>query len=66
MLAFYKATIVSTVCWSFERTGFLLDLENIINPFQIVRSRVLGRIGVSDFEIDDSFIYPEEMRKKLK
>jgi hypothetical protein len=66
LLAFYKATIILMVAWSFERAGFLLDLENIRNPVQIAPSRVLDRIGVSDFEIDDSFIYPDHMGKKAE
>jgi hypothetical protein len=46
LLAFYKAAIIPVVRWSFERAGFLLDLENIRNPVQIFPSRVLDRIGV--------------------
>jgi hypothetical protein len=32
LLAIYKATIIPMVRWSFERAGFLLDLENIRDP----------------------------------
>jgi hypothetical protein len=63
LLAFDKATIILMVRWSFERVGFLLDLENIRNTVQIVPSRVLDRIGLPDSEIDDSFTYPGHMRK---
>jgi hypothetical protein len=66
MFAFYKATIMPMVRWSSERAGFPLDLKNIRNPVQIVPSRVLDRIGVPDFEIDDSFIYPDHMRKEAE
>jgi hypothetical protein len=66
LLVFDKATIIPMVLWSFERSGFLLDLENIRNPVQIVLSRALDRSGVSDFEIDDSFIYPDHMRKEAE
>jgi hypothetical protein len=51
LLAFYKATIIPMVRWSFERAGFLLDIENIRNPVQIVPSRVLVRISIPNFEI---------------
>jgi hypothetical protein len=64
--AFDKATIIPMVCWSFERVVFLLDLENIRSPVQIVPSRVLDQINVSDFEIGDSFIYPDHMRKEVQ
>jgi hypothetical protein len=66
LLAFYRATIIPMVRWRFERAGFLLDLENIRNPVQIVPRRVLDRIGVPNFEIGNSFIHPDQMRKKLK
>jgi hypothetical protein len=54
------------VRWSFERIGFLLDLENIRNPVQIIPSRVLDRSGFPDFEIDESFIYPDYMRNEAE
>jgi hypothetical protein len=54
------------VLWSFERARFLFDLENIRNPVQIVPSRALDRMGAPDFEIDDSFIYPDHMRKEAE
>jgi hypothetical protein len=66
LLAFYKAAIISMVRWSFERAEFLLDLENTKNPVQIVPSRVLDRIGVPDFEIDDSFIYRDHVTKEAE
>jgi hypothetical protein len=59
--ALYKATIILTVRWSFERAGFLLDLENIGNSVQIDPIRVLNRILVSDFELDDCCIDPNQM-----
>jgi hypothetical protein len=66
LLAFYKATIIAMVRWSFERAGFLLDLEKIRFLVRIVPSKILDRIGVPDFEIDDSFIYPDHMRKEAE
>jgi hypothetical protein len=66
LLVFHKANMKPVVRWSFERAGFMLDLENIRNPVQIVPSRVLDRIGVSDFEIDDWFISLDHMRKEAK
>jgi hypothetical protein len=66
LLAFYKGTIIPTIRWSFERAEFLLDLENIRNPVQIVPSSVLGRTGASDIEIDDSFISLDHMRKEVE
>jgi hypothetical protein len=54
------------VRWSFERAGFLLNLNNIRNPVQIVPSRVLDRISVPDFEINESFIYLDYMRKEAE
>jgi hypothetical protein len=63
LLAFYKATIIPMVRWSFERGGFLLDLDDIRNPVQIDPSRVLARIALPDSEFDESFISPAEMRK---
>jgi hypothetical protein len=61
--AFYKATIVPMIRWSFERGRFLLDLDDIRNLVQIDPSRVLARIALPDSEFDESFIYPAEMRK---
>jgi hypothetical protein len=66
LVAFFKAAVIPMVRWSFERAGFLLDLENIRNPVPIVPSGILDRTGVSDFEIDDSFIYPDHMRKEAE
>jgi hypothetical protein len=66
LLAFDKATIIPMVGESFERAGFLLDLENIRNPVQIVPNRVLDGIGVPDFEIDESFIDLDHMRKEAE
>jgi hypothetical protein len=65
-VVFYKATMIPMVRSGFEKAGFLLDLENIRNPVQIVPSRVLDRIGVPDFEIDDSLIYLDHMRKEAE
>jgi hypothetical protein len=54
------------VRWSFERAGFPFDLENVRPPVQIFLSRVLDRIAFPDFEIDESFINPDHMRKEAK
>jgi hypothetical protein len=43
-----------------------LIFANIRTPVQIVPSRALDRIGVSDFEIDDSVIYPDHMSKEAE
>jgi hypothetical protein len=66
LVAFYKATIIPMVRWSFERAGFLLDLNDIRNPVQIEPSRVLGRFAVPELELDDAFIYPDEMQKEVE
>jgi hypothetical protein len=66
LLAFYKATMIPTKRWSFERAGFLLDLSDIRNPLQIEPSRVLAQISVTDVELDDSVIYPDQMRKEVE
>jgi hypothetical protein len=66
LLVLYKAIIIRMIRGSFERAEFLLDLETIRNPVQIVPSRVLDRISAPDFEIDDSFIYPDHMRKETE
>jgi hypothetical protein len=66
LLAFYKATIVPMVRWSFEPGGFLLDLDDIRNPVEIDPTRVLTRIALLDSEFDDSFIYPVKMRKNAE
>jgi hypothetical protein len=66
LFASYEATITLMVRWNFERAGCLLDLENIRNPVQIVPSGVLDQIGISDFEIDDSFIYLDHIRKEAE
>jgi hypothetical protein len=66
LLAFYKATMIPMIRWSFERAGFLLDLSDIPNPVQIDPSRVLAQIAVSDVELDDSVIDPDQMRKEVE
>jgi hypothetical protein len=63
LLTFYKTTIVPAVRWSFERAGNLLDLDDIRNPVQLDTDRVLARIAVPCFELDGSFIYPDQMGK---
>jgi hypothetical protein len=54
----------SYVRWSFGRARFLLDLDNIRNPVRIDPSRLLDRISVPYFELDDTFIYPDQMTKE--
>jgi hypothetical protein len=66
LLVFYQATLIPMVRWSFERAGFLLDFENIRTPVQIVLGRILDQIDVPDFEIDESFIFPDHMRKEAE
>lgn len=65
LLAFYKTNVVPMVRGNFERVRFPLDLGNIRNPAQIDPRRALARNAVSNFELADSFIYPDQMRKKV-
>jgi hypothetical protein len=66
VLAFYKTTIIPMIRWSFEWAEFLIDRGDIRNPVQIEPSRVLTRIAVPDVELDDPFIYPDQMRKEFE
>jgi hypothetical protein len=66
LLVFYKATIVPMVHWSFEGAGFLHNEDNIRNPVQIGSNRVLARIAVPGHELNDSFIYPDQIRKEVE
>jgi hypothetical protein len=65
LFAFYKATMIPMIRWSFERAGFLLDLSGIRNPVQIDPNRALAQIAVPDVERDDSVIDPDQMRKTV-
>jgi hypothetical protein len=41
LLAFYKATIVPMVKWSFLRAGFRLNPDNLMDPVTVIPSQIL-------------------------
>jgi hypothetical protein len=62
LLAFCKGAITPAARWGFERTGLLVDADNIRNPIQIGASIILDRISVPAF--NDVCISPSQMREE--
>jgi hypothetical protein len=60
-LAFYKSTIIPMVWWSFERTGFRLNSDNLLSPVTVDPTPVLDRLGVPELPFDDAFLYPDQL-----
>jgi hypothetical protein len=45
--------------WSFVRADFFLKPENLLDPVGVNGTRVLERIEVPEFPVDEAFMYPE-------
>jgi hypothetical protein len=62
ILAFYKATIIPMVRWSFVRAGFRLNPENLYAPLTMTPADVLARIAKPEVGLeDDIFGAPPEV-----
>ena len=55
LCAFYKATIIPMVRWSFSRAGFRLDPHNLFAPLTVNPAEVLDRLKVPDISLE-SFV----------
>jgi hypothetical protein len=53
ILAFYRATIIPMVRWSFVRAGFLLSPKNLLAPLTVTRADVLTRIAMPEIGLED-------------
>jgi hypothetical protein len=58
-LAFSKSTIILMVRWSFERAGFSLNPDHLLQPLRVDSTRVLERLEVPELPFDDAFLYSE-------
>jgi hypothetical protein len=53
ILAFYKATIISMVRWSFVRAGFRLNPKNLLAPLTVTPVDVLARIAMPEVGLEN-------------
>jgi hypothetical protein len=53
LAAFYKATIIPMVRWSFCRAGFSLNPENLLAPVRVRPDEVLGRIALPEITLEE-------------
>jgi hypothetical protein len=49
------------VRWSFERAGFRLNSDNLLNPLTVDPIQVLDRLDVFELPFDDAFVYPDQL-----
>jgi hypothetical protein len=52
LLAFYKATIIPMVRWSFDRAGFRLNPHDLLGRLTLNPMEVLNRIGVPEMSLE--------------
>jgi hypothetical protein len=57
ILAFYKATIIPMVGWSFVRGGFRLDPRNLLAPLTVTPEEVLHRIASPEVGLEE-LVFP--------
>jgi hypothetical protein len=53
MLAFYKATIIPMVRWSFVPAGFRLNPKNLLAPLTVTPADVFARIAMPEIGLED-------------
>jgi hypothetical protein len=53
LLAFYKATIIPMVRWSFRRAGFNLNSTQLLGPLTVNPAEVLERIAVPEMALQE-------------
>jgi hypothetical protein len=53
LLAFYKATIIPMVRWSFRRAGFNLNPIQLLGPLTVNPAKVLERITVPEMALQE-------------
>jgi hypothetical protein len=53
ILAFYQATIIPIVRWSFVRAGFRLNPKNLLASLTVIPVDVLARIAILEIELED-------------
>jgi hypothetical protein len=49
------------VRWSFERTGFRLNSDNLVSPLTVDPTPVFDRFDVPELPFDDDFVYPDQL-----
>jgi hypothetical protein len=52
LLAFYTATIIPMVRWSFDRAAFRLNPNDLLGPLTVNPIEVLNRIGVPEMSLE--------------
>jgi hypothetical protein len=62
--AFYKATIIPMVRWSFIRAGFFLNPDDLFGPLTVNPARVIDRIALPEIALEH-LVAPETMRPPL-
>jgi hypothetical protein len=62
--AFYKATIIPMVRWSFIRAGLFLKLDDLFGPLTVNPAAVIDRIALPEIAIEH-FVAPETTRSPL-
>jgi hypothetical protein len=58
ILAFYKATIIPMVRWSFIRAGFRLNPKNLLAPLTVTPADVLARIAMPEVTLEEYVFAP--------
>jgi hypothetical protein len=60
-LVFYKGTIIPMVLWSYERTGFWLNLDTILKTLTVDPMPVFERLDVPELSFGEAFTYSEQL-----
>jgi hypothetical protein len=61
MLAFYKATIIPMVRWSFLRAGFRFKADNLLVPLTVTQTEIREPIVVPELSLEEFvFSAPDE------
>jgi hypothetical protein len=58
LLAFYKATIIPLVRWSFVRGGLHLNPQDLFAPLTVTTDEVLDRITSPEMRLED-LVFPQ-------
>jgi hypothetical protein len=65
LLAFYKATIIPVVRWSFLRAGFRLNPDVLSDPLTVISGQVLNRIAIPEMTLTD-YIFHESFESPVQ
>jgi hypothetical protein len=61
LLAFYKSMIIPMVRWSFERAGFHLNSDTLLNHLTVDSTPVLNPLDLPELPFDHALLYPDQL-----